>query len=209
MNGAMLFECRRPPWVLVSAGFHEQGGQSKANAALADFLLDRGTPVHLVGHDFDQRFLHDDSCTIHPVSRPRQSDFLGLFGLRWRGRRVAQEVCAAHPGTRVVVNGGCCHWADINWVHYVHSAWRPALPGAPLGSRAKETVAGFLFRRQERAAFCVARVVLANSDQTRQILTDQLGVEPAKVHTIYLGSNPSWQPASPAERAAARARLGR
>ena len=94
---------------------------------------------------------------------------------------MAQEVCAAYPSTRVVANGGCCHWADVNWVHYIHSAWQSALLEAPLSSRCKEAVAGFLFRRQERAAFRVARVVLANSEQTRQILTEQLGIESAKV----------------------------
>jgi glycosyltransferase involved in cell wall biosynthesis len=200
-------EERRPvPWVLVSAGFHERGGQSKANAALADHLLARGTSVHLVGHDFDARFRGRSGCTVHAVARPLRSDFLGVFGLRRRGREVARQVSRESPGARVVVNGGCCQWGDINWVHYVHSAWRAA--PAALRSRVKEAVAGALFRRQERQALAAAGLVLANSEQTRRVLLDRVGLDPRKVRTLYLGGESAWRPATEAERAAARARLG-
>src|SRR6516165_2333644 len=122
------------PWVLVSADFRQQGGQSKANAALADYLLARGTPVHLVAHDVDGRFPGRPGCTTHDVPRPAGADLLGVLALRRRGWAVARAVCAADRGARVVVNGGCCAWADVNWVHYVHGAWRPG-GGAPLWSR--------------------------------------------------------------------------
>ena len=196
------------PWVLVSAGFHERGGQSKANAALADHLLARGNPVHLVGHDFDQRFLSHPECTVHTVSRPLGSDFLGVFGLRRRGRQVAKQVTRERPDARVVVNGGCCRWGDINWVHYVHSAWQAAPVEASLRSRVKETVAGAIFRRQERQALAIAQLVLANSEQTRRVVVDRLGVDAGKVRTLYLGGESTWQPTTATERAAARLRLG-
>jgi glycosyltransferase involved in cell wall biosynthesis len=194
--------------VLVSAGFHAQGGQSRANAALADYLLRRGHPVHLVGHDFDAGFVGRRCCTVHRVPRPLGADFLGVFQLRRHGRRVARRLCAERPGTRVLVNGGCCHWADINWVHYVHAAWRAVPAGAPLRARFKEAVAGFVFRRQERRALQAARLVLANSERTRGLLTGGLGLDPARVRTVYLGSDSSWRPAESAERAAARVWLG-
>jgi hypothetical protein len=194
--------------VLVSAGFHERGGQSKANAALADHLLTCGNPVHLVGHDFDPRFLERPGCVVHAVPRPLRSDFLGVFGLRRRGRRVAKEVTRAWPGARVVVNGGCCRWGDINWVHYVHSAWQAASVEAPLRSRVKEVVAGSLFRRQERQAVAAAGLVLANSEQTRRLLVDRLGLDARKVRTLYLGGESAWRPTTEAERVAQRGRLG-
>jgi glycosyltransferase involved in cell wall biosynthesis len=194
--------------VLVSAGFHEQGGQSKANAALADFLLARGHPVHLVGHDIAPRFVHQDHCTVHRVTRPAGVDLLGVWWLRHRGRRVAQRICAAKPGARVLVNGGCCTWGDINWVHFLHAAWRPCLRGLPLQRRLKEAAAGALFRRQEREALAAARLVVADSQQIRTQVIDHLHRDPATVHTVYYGSEPSWQPAAGAERAAARAWLG-
>jgi hypothetical protein len=199
---------RPAPWVLVSAGFHEQGGQSKANAALADHLLARGTPVHLVGHDFDGRFPARPGCTVHAVPRPLRSDFLGVLGLRRRGREVARQVSREWPGARVVVNGGCCEWGDINWVHYVHAAWRSAPPGLPLRHRLKERLAGAVFRGQERRALAAAGLVLANSEQTRRLLIDRLGLAPRKVRTLYLGGEAAWRPATVEERAAARAWLG-
>jgi glycosyltransferase involved in cell wall biosynthesis len=194
--------------VLVSAGFHEEGGQSKANAALAEFLLRRGAPVHLVGHDIDARFLGRPGCTVRRVPRPAGADFFGILCLRRYGRAVARRVCRRHRGARVVVNGGNCHWGDINWVHYVHCAWQTALRGLPVTARLKESVAGALFRLHERRALRAARLVLANSEQTRALLLDRLGLDPHKVKTVYLGSDPRWRPAGAAERSAARAWLG-
>lgn len=197
-----------PPWVLVSAGFHEQGGQSKANAALADHLLDRGSPVHLVGHDVDPRFVGRPGCTIHRVPRPLNADLLGVFALRSRGRSAIRRVVAEHPSARVVVNGGCCSWPGINWVHYVHHGWTRLSPGASFRARLKERLAGWLFRRQERRALRLARLVFTNSERTRELVCGRVGVEPARARVVYLGGESSWLPPSGAERRAARAWLG-
>jgi glycosyltransferase involved in cell wall biosynthesis len=193
--------------VLVSAGFHERGGQSRATAALADYLLARGTPVHLVAHDVDGRYLDRPGCTVHRVPRPGGADLLGVLCLRRHGRAVARGVRAAHRGARVVANGGNCHWDDVNWVHYVHHGWRGTPRGLPLRARLKEALAGMLFRRQERLALNVAKMVLANSEQTRQILLSRLGLDPARVHTVYYGTDSTWRPADAVERACARAWL--
>jgi glycosyltransferase involved in cell wall biosynthesis len=196
-------EHSKAPWVLVSAGFHEQGGQAKAVAALADYLLERGTPVHLVAHDIDERFLGRPGCTVHRVARPRRSDFLGVLGLRRSGRALARRLAREHPGTRVVANGGSCHWADVNWVHYLHSAWIAPLSAMPLRCRVKELLAGAVFRRQEQRALRAARLIIANSERTRSEVIRHVGVEPGRVHTVYYGGE-SWRPATTAERAAAR-----
>ena len=71
----------RPPWVLVSAGFHGRGGQSRANAALAEYLLRRGHPVHLVAHDLEEGFLDRPGCTVHPVHRPLRRGLPGLSAI--------------------------------------------------------------------------------------------------------------------------------
>ncbi len=198
----------RPPWVLVSAGFHSLGGQSRANAALAECLLRRGHPVHLVGHDFAECFRDRPGCVVHKVPRPHGADFLGYLRLRRLGRAVARRVTEEQPDSRVLVNGGCCQWADVNWVHYVHNAWRPRCAATPPWFRLKSAIAGPLARRHERQALRAARVVIANSERTRRDLIERLGVEAARVHNIYLGCNEDWRPASPSERTAARAWLG-
>src|SRR5262249_2950611 len=76
----------RQPWVLISGGFHDYSGQPKANAALADYLLQRGTPVHLVAHDIDARYLGRPGCAVYRVARPLGKYFLGELWLRRRGR---------------------------------------------------------------------------------------------------------------------------
>jgi glycosyltransferase involved in cell wall biosynthesis len=51
--------------------------------------------------------------------------------------------------------------------------------------------------------------VVANSEQTRGVLIDRLGLAPERVHTLYYGIDPTrFRPPTGLERAEARARLG-
>src|SRR5262249_37199732 len=177
-------------------------------AALADYLLGEGSAVTLVGHDFDGRFLEHRRCRVERVARPGGKDLLGVFGLRRHGRAAALRARAAGMRPRVVVNGGGCHWGDVNWVHYVHAGWRPSTRRLGWMARLKEKLAGALFRRQEAQALRAARVIVANSEQTRRTLIDGLQLAPEKVLTVYLGNDTTWQPPTPQERSAARAWLG-
>ncbi len=196
------------PWVIVAPGFHRQGGMEKANLALAEYLLERGSPVHLVGHSVDPELAAHPCARAHVVPRPAASFLLGERSIDRRGRAVARVVTAADPRARVVVNGGNCGWYDVNWVHYVHHAWGGADAGAPLWFRAKNRVLGAVARRQERDRVPAARVVVSNSRLTGRHLVEHLRVDPARVHDVYLGSDPAWGVASDEERAAARAWLG-
>lgn len=196
------------PWVIVSAEFHEQAGQAKPNAALADFLLARGTPVHLVCHAAAERFREHPLCTIHDVRRPAGISLLGEFRIRKIGRRVAREITERFPGARVVANGGNCSWNDVNWVHFVHAAWTPSRASMPFVSRAKDALATAVFRRQEREAIGMAKLVIADSELTRQDAVRCLDLDPARTRAIYYGCESHWTPATPAERTAARQWLG-
>jgi len=110
------------PWVLIAGGFHSCGGMDKANAALAAYLLERQTPLHLVAHQVDPEFSAQPGVRVHLVPRPAGSFFLGEWFLERSGRAVARQVVREWPGARVVVNGSNCLWPDINWFHYVHRA---------------------------------------------------------------------------------------
>ncbi len=195
------------PWVLVCGGFHLKGGMDRANAALATFLASRGHRVHLVAHEVAPTVAAMEGMTTHLVARPGGSYFLGYSTLRRRGRMVARAVKAKSPDARVVVNGGNCIWPDINWVHYVHHAWRPS--GARRGTwfKFRTALESSLARRSELRSLSEARIIIANSQRTRGDIID-LGIPAASVHTVYLGSNPEWQPATPRMRAQARERLG-
>ena len=124
-------------WVLVAGGFHRSGGMDAANAALAMHLADRGSKVHLVCHRADEDLRKHEMVEVHRVERPAGSFFLGQWLINSSGRRVARDVLARDDSTRVVVNGGNCNWPDINWVHYVHRAWRDPNTNGPRLWRAK------------------------------------------------------------------------
>lgn len=194
----------RAPWVLVAGGFHRRGGMDKANAALATYLVGRGTPVHLVAHHVAHELAARAGVTVHEAARPAGSFLLGERLLARRGREVARRVTARWPGARVLVNGGNCVWPDINWVHSVHRAWPPADGGAPRWFKLKNRLTGALARGGERRAILCARVVIANSERTRRDLIRHLGLDPERVRALYLGSDEAHGAVTAAERAEAR-----
>jgi glycosyltransferase involved in cell wall biosynthesis len=188
---------------LVAGGFHLHGGMDKANLALAQFLADRGTPVHIVCYSIDSGLARHPQVTVHIVSRPAKSYFLGRPLLDFTGRRVARQILKRWPDARVLVNGDSCLWPAINWVHYVHHAWDEGPPVGPLWFRAKQNLNTWLVRKREMAAARMGRLFITNSDRTSQDLI-QLGINPQRVHTIYLGAESEWGPITPAEKAASR-----
>ncbi len=191
------------PWVIVAAGVHQKGGMDKANLALADYLLEREVPVHVVTHSVDPSIEKHPLATVHLVARPAQSFFLGEFALEARGKKVARQVLRQHPSAQVVVNGGNCAWPGINWAHYVHQAWTGPKRG-PLAYRLKDAIASGRARRTEKVAFQRARLIISNSKRTTGELVKYFAVDPNRVHTVYLGSDPSWGPISPGERSQSR-----
>ena len=194
-------------WVIVAGGFHDHGAMDRANAALATYLAERGARVHLVGHDIDDRFRRDP-FVCYDVARPHSASPVAESLLSRRGLLVASQVTSASPRARVVVNGGNCPWPDLNWVHAVHAVWHVHDDGAPAWVKVKHRAVKALARRQERAALRVARAVIANSNATHRALVEAGLVASARIRTVYLGSDPSWAPATMRERAAARAAFG-
>ena len=194
-------------WVLVSGDFTPLGGMDRANYGLASYLARReGAEVHLVTHRAWADLAALPGLTVHRVARPWGKHTLGGPLLDRAGRSLARRL---GRGTRVVVNGGNCQWPDINWVHYVHAAWTPRVPGGLL-RRARGAIAGRLDRAAERVSLTRARVVIANSGRTRDDLIRAVGVDPERVHTVYYGIDPDrFRPPTADERAEARGRLGR
>jgi glycosyltransferase involved in cell wall biosynthesis len=192
------------PWVLVAGGFHSQGGMDKANLALAQFLVEQGTRVHIICHRIDVDLARHPLVTVHVVSRPANSYFLGAPLLDFTGRSVARQVLKQTPNARVIVNGTNCLWPGINWVHCVHHVWQAGPLNGPFWFRAKQGVNRWLLRKRERSAARVGRLFIANSERTRRDLIEQLGIDARLVHTIYLGAESGWGPATSQEKAASR-----
>jgi len=195
-------------YLLVSGDFTPWGGMDRANYELAWYLADQaGAAVHLVSHRVAPPLVEHPRVTWHHVPKPMQSYTLGGPWLAARGRHLARLL--APQGARVIVNGGNCAWPDVNWVHYVHAAWNGRHDAAPAAFRVRAAWMKRVARRGERRAVRAARLVLANSEQTRRQTIDLLGVAPERVHRVYYGIDPAaFGPVAPAARMAARRTLG-
>ena len=194
------------PILLVSGDFVATGGMDQSNYALASHLLGLGREVHLVAHRVAPTLSARPGAVFHLVRKPLNSYVLSEPLLRRSGRYWARRL--APRGARVVVNGGNCDWGDVNWVHYVHAAWAP-LPTGGFSRRIKSAYTHAAAIAAERKSLRRACVVIANSERTRTDLIGLLGLDPARVHTVYLGVDADrFRPPTAAERFDARARLG-
>jgi glycosyltransferase involved in cell wall biosynthesis len=204
-----MSECAQTlPWVLVSTGFHRTGGMEEANFAFARYLLNHGAEVHLVAHRVDRELTAHLSTRLHLVPKPVGSFMLGEPLLSRKGMEVANTLKFGRPGVRVLVNGGCCIWPDVNWVHCVHAAWKTHDDGAPLWFKTKNRATKALTRRQEIRALRRARFIVANSKKTKDEIVTLIGTPEATIRTIYLGTDSESKPFGLEERLQGRAWLG-
>ncbi|MBZ5593056.1 MAG: glycosyltransferase family 4 protein [Acidobacteriia bacterium] len=179
----------------------------KANLALAEYLLERDIPVHVIAHGVEPHLEKHPLVKVYLIPRPLGSSLLGEFPLAYQGRTIVQKVLKTWPRAQVVVNGGNLVWPGINWAHYVHHAWPAPRNGAPWFYRIKSALADSRARRTESAAFKRAQLVIANSDRTRREIIEYFGIDEHRVHTVYLGADSEWGLVTLAERAASRQSL--
>jgi glycosyltransferase involved in cell wall biosynthesis len=194
------------PYLLVTGDFVRTGGMDRANFALADYLARQGEEVHLVAYRVAQELLAYPNVTFHQVPKVANSYLLSAPLLDWVGRLQARRVTV--PGGRVLVNGGNCQWGDVNWVHYVHSAYK-ADNRAGLLRKLKGAVSYGASLKGERRTLQSSRLIIANSERTKRDITDKLGVPEERVHRVYYGIDPTtFYPTTLQERAKLRHRFG-
>jgi glycosyltransferase involved in cell wall biosynthesis len=193
-------------WLLVSGDFTPLGGMDAANYALARHLA-ATHDVHLVTHRAWPDLLALPRIAVRSVRRPFGRHALGSLLLARAGQREWRRLQSI--GVQVVVNGGNCHLAGaVNWVHYLHAAYAPLVAGS-WGRRSKTAFAHRRDLAAERRALRAARLIICNSRRTRADVIERIGVEPARVHVVYYGSDPErFAPVGDAERVAAKAALG-
>ena len=170
--------------VLVSGDFVRTGGMDMPNFAVAQYLADWGVSVQLVAFRIAAELEKHSNVEWLRVPKPLRSYSFGLPLLDLVGRKVARK-CLARGG-RVIVNGGNCQVADVNWVHYVHAAYQ-APSSASLLRRAQSALIHRLSLAQERTALRQARMIIANSERTRRDLTEKLGINDSRIRTVYYG----------------------
>jgi glycosyltransferase involved in cell wall biosynthesis len=193
------------PVAIVIADLCTTGGMDMANFALADYLARQHRSLHLVAHRVDAKLTRLPTVAVHRAARPLNSNLLGEPFLNFTGKRVARQL--QKKNGRVIVNGGNCTWGDVNWIHYVHAAYR-ARSAANLIWRAKNDFAYAVFVRGERRNLKIARTVIANSRRTRDDLIRYVGVEEDRIHVVYYGSNPVFVPPTETQKRSAREKFG-
>jgi glycosyltransferase involved in cell wall biosynthesis len=194
------------PYLIVTGDFVKTGGMDRANYALARYLADSGAETHLVAYRVDPELASRPNVIVHRVPKPARSYALAAPMLDRIGRMWARRI--TQRGGKVIVNGGNCVWGDVNWVHYVHAAYRRET-SAGVTHRIRLALSSRMARTAERRALNRARIVITNSNRTREDLACRLGVPRSKAHTIYYGTDRElFRPASPDERAAIRRGLG-
>ncbi|QVL34874.1 glycosyltransferase family 4 protein [Telmatocola sphagniphila] len=174
----------------------------RANYALADYLSNHGRTTCLVAHRAESGLTSRPTIRFHRVPKPLGSYFLGSWKLASKGKRIAQGAI----GCRFVSNGGNCRSSDINWVHYVHSAYKP---DSSLGllRKLKTSVERPINLRAERSALLSARVVVCNSNRTREDVI-RIGVPPDRAKVVYYGTDPSrFSPISSQKRSELRSQF--
>jgi glycosyltransferase involved in cell wall biosynthesis len=102
----------------------------------------------------------------------------------------------------VLVNGGNCVCAAINWVHYVHAAYQPEMP-------VKQALQRKRFLRNERKALAQAKLIVTNSRRTSKDIAANIPVDPERLRTIYYGVDAErFRPPTEPQKASARQWLG-
>ena len=197
------------PWLLVAGDFTPLGGMDAANHAFARHL-GSAIPehdVHLVTHRAWPDLQAMPRLTIHCVRRPFGHHTLGSSLLSRAGRRVWKRL--EPRGVQPLVNGGnCAIPGAVNWVHYLHAAYRPAVAASAL-RRAKGVLTHSRDLAAERAALLAAPLVICNSRRTRDDVVRHIGVEPSRTRVVYYGGDPvRFSHVTPNDRAGARLRFG-
>lgn len=196
----------RAPVVLVSGDFVKTGGMDRANHALAAYLLNRGDEVHLAAYRVGSDLLAKPNAVFHPVVKPLNSYLLGHLILSRHGQRLAREW--QKQGARVIVNGGNCRFADVNWLHHLNVLDAPRTSGG-LVRQIHRRLSYHLYVREDRAALNMARLIITTCERNKTDLMHWLGTPAERVHTIYYGTDPEvFHPASPTHRAALREKFG-
>jgi len=194
------------PYLIVTGDFVKTGGMDRANYALARYVAERGAETHLVAYRVAAELEAIPNVITHKVRKIMGSYLAAGAMLSSLAKKWAAKISGR--GGSVVTNGGNCRFVDINWVHYVHAAYRRPSSSALLATL-KNRAAHVHFVAQERDVLPRARVLIANSNRTRQDAIEKLGIDASKIHTVYLGTDPAELRAGTAgERARVRREIG-
>ena len=195
----------KPPYLIVSGDFVKAGGMNQPNYELARYLAGEGVATHLVGYRVADDLARHPGVTFHRVAKPAGSYLLAQPLLNRLGRYWARKIAAA--GGRVIVNGACCDWDDINWVHHVQAVFAPQVT-AGWARRLKNRVQRRVDLAAERRIVPRAALAITDTERMKHDIVARLGVPAQRAHSVYLGIDPTlFRPPTADERALARAQI--
>jgi glycosyltransferase involved in cell wall biosynthesis len=172
-------------WLLVAGDFTTHGGMDRANFALASYLARQANvpELHLVGHQLADELRAFPSVRAHVVPRPLGAHRFGEPLMRFGAHRWQRRLAAR--GVRTVANGGNADTRDVNWVHYVHAAYRAETAG--VRSRLNVWANRRRYLEQERRALANARVIICNSRRTADDVVQFVDVPRERTRVVYYG----------------------
>lgn len=196
-----------PTWLLVDGDLVATGGMDIANLRLAEFVAESSC-LHVVTHRADDSLTSRANVKLHRVSRPFNMHLAGGPLLDWAGKKVAKRLASLGPVSVVVNGGNCLVDQSINWVHYVHAAYRPTLQSSGV-RRIKDRIHRWHSLRNERIALTQAKLVICNSRLSAAHVMELVGVPAQRVRVVYYGiDSHRFQPANEIERTELRQRFG-
>ena len=196
----------KPPYLIVSGDFVKSGGMNQPNYELARYLAEEGFETHLVGYRVAEDLARHPGVTFHRVPKPAGSYFLSQPLMNRFGRRWARKIAMADG--RVIVNGACCDWDDINWMHHVQAVFAPQVT-AGWTRRLKNRVQRRVDLAAERRIVPRATLAITDTERMKHDIVERLDFPAEHAHAVYLGIDPAlFRRPTTDERAAARARIG-
>lgn len=193
-------------WLLVAGGFHDLGGQDRANAEIARYLHKRGDEITIVSHTIAPEFFGRPNiqCVVTPTVR-----FSAIGSdLFLAPASLYRVISSSGRGVRVIANGGNFATSDVNWVHFVHRAWKGDSSAVPLLKRISKRLLDAHSRWREKRAIKKAKLLIANSELTKRHLVQLYGVPADRVKVVWLGSGEEFGCISESDRRTARKELG-
>jgi glycosyltransferase involved in cell wall biosynthesis len=193
-------------YLLITGDFVKTGGMDRANFALADYLLKKGASVELVAYRVASELRSYSNLKLHSVPKIFNSYFLSGFLLNWMGGFWIRTFESLQY--KILVNGGCCELGNVNWVHYVHAAYKPQI-NASLIRRCQREIYYHLCLSAEKKALRAAQVIIVNSNRTREDLIHFLALPSEIIHVCYCGIDPKlFFPIKDSQKQSSKMKLG-
>jgi len=192
--------------LLISGDFVCTGGMDRANFALADYLSRSGDMVHLVGYRASAELTGRENVVFHRVAKIGNSYYASAPLLRRLGKVWSRKLGLRDGLT--LVNGGNCDLPVVNWVHYVHAAYRPKRHGAYL-RQLYQAVKEQTHALSERRALNKSPLLIVNSHRTQHDLVKHLNIPKERIRVVYYSVDLNqFYPESEEARATTRRQMG-